>query len=348
MGDGILAYFGYPKAHEDEAERAVRAGLHLVRRVGQLVVPSGEPLKVRVAIATGTVVVGETVGEGPSQEQTAVGETPNLAARLQNIASPNTVVITMGTRRLLGGVFALEELGLQNLRGISEPVPVWQVIGERPVVSRFDAIRAKKLTQFVGRHEELRHLMAALGMRQEGRWSGCSPMRRGWHWQVAHCQHAARLSCRRSPCHCEVSVLSVSHEQPVLSGHRPDRVCGTVRERRSAGAQTRKLEKLLARSGPKVLSDIGLYAALLSLPTGGRYPGSDLTPQRQKELTIESLIRQLLNLTSVQPVLFICRGCSLDRPDYARSFHPRPDGHQNSSDPVRDHVQTGILSALAR
>src|SRR5262249_10052881 len=154
MGDGILAYFGYPQAHEDEAERAVRAGLELVGRVSQLLLPSGEALQVRVGIATGTVVVGETIGEGSAQEQPAVGETPSLAARLQDIAEPNTVVIATRTRRLVGGTFASEELGLRTLKGIADPVPVWRVTGERAVVSRFDAIRSKKLTQFVGRRKE--------------------------------------------------------------------------------------------------------------------------------------------------------------------------------------------------
>jgi predicted ATPase/class 3 adenylate cyclase len=305
MGDGILAYFGYPQAHEDEAERAVRAGLHLVRRIRQLAVPSGEPLKVRVAIATGPVVVGETVGEGSSQEQAAVGEAPNLAARLQAEASPNTVVITTSTRRLLGGVFALEELGLRDLRGISQPVPVWRVIGERPVVSRFDAIRAKKLTQFVGRHEELRHLMAAWQRAKKGDGQvvllcgeagiGKSRIANMLRDYLAGDRHATvRYQCSpyytNSPFYPVIG--QIQHAAQFESEDLPE-------------LKLSKLEKLLARSGPKVLSDIGLYAALLSLPTGGRYPGLDLTPQRQRELTIESLIRQLLQLTSVQPVLFI-------------------------------------------
>jgi class 3 adenylate cyclase/predicted ATPase len=306
MGDGILAYFGYPNAHEDGAERAVRASLHLVARVGQLVLPSGGRLRVRVGIATGTVIVGETIGEGPSQEQAAVGETPNLAARLQDIASPNTVVITTSTRRLLGEVFGLEELGVHNLRGISEPVPVWRVTGERAVLSRFDAIRSKKLTQFVGRQEELRQLMTAWERAKKGDGqvvllcgeagigkSRIADMLRDY---IAGDRHiAVRYQC--SPYHTNSPFYPViSHIEYAAQLERED----------PPGVKLDKLEELLTRSDPEGRKDIGLYAALLSVPTGGRYPELDLIPQRQKELTIDALIRQLRHLASLQPVLFIC------------------------------------------
>jgi hypothetical protein len=158
MGDGLLVYFGYPQAHEDEAENAVHAGLDLVARVSQLLLPSGEPLATRVGIATGVVIVGETIGGGSTQEQSAVGETLNLAARLQALAQPNSVVIADATRRLLGGGFVCEQLGVQELKGFSEPVSAFKVTGERVVESRFDARRATKLTHFVGRQRELRQL----------------------------------------------------------------------------------------------------------------------------------------------------------------------------------------------
>jgi class 3 adenylate cyclase/predicted ATPase len=305
MGDGVLAYFGYPRAHEDEAERAVRAGLDLLERVGQLVVPSGEPLKVRIAIATGTVVVGETLREGSSPEQEAFGETPNLAARLQDIASPNTIVITIGTRRLLGRVFALEELGLHNLKGISKPVRVWRVIGERAVASRFDAIRAKKLTKFVGRQEELRHLMNAWDRAKKGEGQvallcgeagiGKSRVAKALHDYTAGERHITlRYQC--SPHHANSPFYPVIRQIEYAAKFESDD---------TSEIKLDKLEKLLGRSGPAMLRDIGPYAALLLLPAHGRYPELDLTPQRQKELTIESLIHQLLQLTSVQPVLLI-------------------------------------------
>jgi class 3 adenylate cyclase len=158
MGDGLLVYFGYPQAHEDDAERAVRVGLDLVAKVSQLLLPTGEPLQVRVGIATGVVIAGDTVGEESAQEQMVVGETPNLAARLQSVAAPNTTVIAASTLRLLGDVFVCERLEPLDLKGFSEPVVAWQVLGERVAESRFAAIHSRKLTRFVGRQNELHQL----------------------------------------------------------------------------------------------------------------------------------------------------------------------------------------------
>src|SRR5262249_25008074 len=154
MGDGVMAYFGYPQAHEDDAERAVRAGLELVAKIGQLLLPSGEPLQVRVGIATGLVVVGETHQEGPAHEQAAVGITPNLEARLQTVAEPNTVLVAESTHRLLGNVFVCEAVRSYQLKGFAEPVSSWRIVGERIVGSRFDAQRSGALTRFVGRQHE--------------------------------------------------------------------------------------------------------------------------------------------------------------------------------------------------
>ena len=167
MGDGLLVYFGYPQAHEDDAERAVRAGLDLVAKVGQLLLPTEEPLQARVGIATGVVVVGDTIGEKSAQEQVVIGETPNLAARLQNVAAPNTTVIAANTLRLLGDVFVCEQLGPFELKGLSEPVMAWRVLGERVAESRFAAIHPKNLTRFVGRQHEL-HQLYGLWRRVEG------------------------------------------------------------------------------------------------------------------------------------------------------------------------------------
>ena len=148
-------YFGFPRAHEDAAERAVRAALGIVSAVGRLEAPHGDSLQVRIGIATGLAVVGDIIGFGAAQEQIAVGETPNLAARLQSIAVPDSVVISAGTRELLGGQFDYEELEEQNLKGIEEPVQAWAVTGEGNIASRFDAARAGHLTAFVGRDQEV-------------------------------------------------------------------------------------------------------------------------------------------------------------------------------------------------
>jgi class 3 adenylate cyclase len=139
MGDGVLAYFGWPRAYEDEAERAVRAGLAITEAVGHLSSLAGQPLAARVGIATGLVVVGDLIGEGAAREEAVVGETPNLAARLQGVAAPGAVLIAEGTRRLLGEVFALHELGLNRLKGFARPVVGFKVLGERPAGSRFEA-----------------------------------------------------------------------------------------------------------------------------------------------------------------------------------------------------------------
>ena len=154
MGDGVLAYFGYPQAHEDDAERAVRAGLGAIGAVSRLYVKSVK-LQTRVGIATGLVVVGDLIGEGSAQEQSVIGETPNLAARLQTLAEPDTVVIAGGTRRLVGDLFEYRDLGAVEVKGIAAPVPAWQVLRPSGVASRFEALRGSVLTPLVGRDEEI-------------------------------------------------------------------------------------------------------------------------------------------------------------------------------------------------
>jgi class 3 adenylate cyclase len=153
MGDGVLVYFGYPQAHEDDAERAVRAGLELVGAVSAL--KPTAPLQTRVGIATGLVVVGDLIGSGEARERRIVGETPNLAARLQGIAEPNMVVIAEDTRRLLGNLFELEDLESKDLKGIAGPVRAWAALRPASVESRFEAMHASELAELVGREEEL-------------------------------------------------------------------------------------------------------------------------------------------------------------------------------------------------
>ena len=152
MGDGVLIYFGYPQAHEDDAERAVRAGLAVIAAIGRLDLP--ERLQTRLGIATGLVVVGDLIGAGAAQERGVVGETPNLAARLQALAQPGTLVIAEGTRRQIGGLFDLDDLGPQPIAGFAERQHAWRVVGESCVVSRFEALRSPA-APLVGRDEEL-------------------------------------------------------------------------------------------------------------------------------------------------------------------------------------------------
>jgi class 3 adenylate cyclase len=177
MGDGVLIYFGYPQAHEDDAERAVRAGLELVAAVGGL--KTHAPLQTRVGIATGLVVVGDLIGSGASQEQAIVGETPNLAARLQSVAEPNSVVVAESTRKLVGNLFEVEDLGSKEFKGISGPVRAWTALRPSSVESRFEAMHASGLTELIGRGEELDLLL------QHWRRAGGAALWRAGHWQIS-------------------------------------------------------------------------------------------------------------------------------------------------------------------
>jgi class 3 adenylate cyclase len=165
MGDGILVYFGYPRAHEDEAERSARAGLDIVDAMAELNAavprPPGVELAVRIGIATGPVIVGDQIGEGTASETAVVGETPNLAARLQALAQPNQIVVSAATRAMLGDHFDLEDLGAYELKGFAEPVPVWRVLSARDVESRFAATRTRSAAPLVGRQEEMGLLLRA-------------------------------------------------------------------------------------------------------------------------------------------------------------------------------------------
>src|SRR3989440_10392140 len=158
-GDGILAYFGYPVAHEDDAERTVRAGLDIIAAVGRLETRAAEPLAVRIGIATGVVVIGELSREGALREHAVVGETPNLAARLQTLAEPGTIVVAASTRRLLGDLFHLRDLGRHKVKGIAEPVAAWAVEGASDSLSRFEAVRPAHRTGLVGRENEINFLV---------------------------------------------------------------------------------------------------------------------------------------------------------------------------------------------
>src|SRR6516165_2448231 len=156
MGDGVLVYFGYPQAHEDDAEQAVRAGLALVSAVGELEAPGR--LQLRIGIATGLVVVGDLIGAGSAQEQAIVGETPNLAARLQALAEPNAIIVAESTRRLIGALFDLADLGPRSLKGFTEPQRAWRVLAENRALGRFEALRSGA-TPLVGREEEIELLL---------------------------------------------------------------------------------------------------------------------------------------------------------------------------------------------
>ena len=226
MGDGVLIYFGYPQAHEDDAERAVRAGLELIVSVSAL--QSSVPLQTRVGMATGLVVVGDLIGSGEAQERGIVGETPNIAARLQGIAEPNMVVIAEGTRKLLGNLFELEDLGPKDLKGIAGPVRVWAALRPTSVESRFEALHASGMTDIVGREKELELLLAALVQGEIRRRPSCTYVRRGWDRQIATHRCALGTPCGRTANAIALLLLAAAHRQCVLSNHRSDRTCRRI------------------------------------------------------------------------------------------------------------------------
>jgi class 3 adenylate cyclase/predicted ATPase len=303
MGDGVLVYFGYPQAHEDDAERAVRAGLGAIDAVGRLDVKSVK-LQTRVGIATGLVVVGDLIGAGSAQEQSVVGETPNLAARLQSLAEPDSVVIAAGTRRLVGDLFEYRDLGAVEVKGIAAPVPVWQVLRPSIVESRFEALRGSALTRLVGRDEEIGLLLRRWARAKAGDGQivlisgepglGKSRITAALAERL-HAEAHLRLRYFCSPYHQDSALY------PFID--QLGRASEFARDDRPA-AMLEKLETLLARAEPTD-EDAAFLADLMSLPASERHPLPNLSPQRKKERTLEALIRQLEGLARQQPVLMV-------------------------------------------
>ena len=220
MGDGVLVYFGYPQAHEDDAERAVRAGLGLVAAVGAQQSHAG--LQTRVGIATGLVVVGDLIGSGGSQEQAIVGETPNLAARLQGIAEPNSVVIAESTRKLVGNLFELEDLGAQDLKGISGPVRAWAAQRASSAEGRFEAMHTGGLTALVGREEELELLLRRWSRAKSGEGQVVLISGEAGNRQIAANRRAIGNHRQPAAYPPALFLLAAAYRQRVLSDHRSD------------------------------------------------------------------------------------------------------------------------------
>ena len=302
MGDGVLVYFGYPQAHEDDAERAVRAGLELVPAVSAL--KTHEPLQARVGIATGLVVVGDLIGSGEAQERGIVGETPNLAARLQGIAEPNSVVIAEDTRKLLGNLFELHDLGAQDLKGIAEQVRAWTAIRPSSVESRFDAMHASGLTELVGREEELEILARRWSKTKSGDGQvvllsgepgiGKSRLTAVLLERLAGEPHT-RLRYFCSPQHSDSALYPIISQMERAAGFAHDDATETKLD---------KLDAVLARSFTE-RTDTALFAEMLSLPNAGRYPTLDLTAQERRHRTLEALTAQVEALSRSEPVLMI-------------------------------------------
>ena len=303
MGDGVLVYFGYPLAHEDDAERAVRAGLELVAAVEGL--KTRAPLQTRVGIATGLVVVGDLIGTGSAQEQTVVGETPNLAARLQAVADPNTVVIAESTRKLLGNLFELQDLGANEVKGIAEPVRAYAPLRASSVESRFEALHATGLTALVGREEELELLLRRWSKAKTG--EGQVVLLSGEPGIGKSRLTAASLEGLAGEPHTRLRYFCSPHHldsalHPTIT--QLERAAGFQREDTAEGRRN-KLEALLSKGTDDLREAAPLIADLLSIPTGDRYAALDLTPQKRKEKTLTALLTQVEGLSRREPVLMV-------------------------------------------
>jgi predicted ATPase/class 3 adenylate cyclase len=302
MGDGVLAYFGYPRAREDAAEQAARTGLALVDAVSRLSA-GGESLQVRVGIATGLVIVGDLLGTGAAQERSVVGETPNLAARLQALAEPSHVVIAPSTRQLVGQRFECRDTGAVLLKGFSQPVQVWEVAAEKAIHSRFEALRFGQ-PPLVGREEEMLLLLRRWQQAQEGQGQavlisgepgiGKSRLTVSLQERIQDTLHT-ELSYFCSPHHSNSALYPVINQLQRAAHFQP----GDTSEQRLD-----KLDALLARTDTAV-EDQGLLADLMSLPTGSRYPVLSLSPQARKEQTFAALIWQIGVATRSSPLLIL-------------------------------------------
>src|SRR6266446_3499942 len=310
LGDGLLVYFGYPLAHEDDAQRAVRAGLGIVEAMGQLHTSLGPErevhLAVRLGIHTGLVVVGE-VGGGTRQEQLALGETPNLAARLQGIATPNTLVISAATLQLLSGFFTYQSLGPSLLKGLAQPVEVYQVLHESMARSRLEAVGSTGLTPLVGREQEVALLRARWAQVKDGLGqvvllSGEAGIGKSRLVQVLQEQVATEPQAWLTPCQC-----SSYHQNTALYPMIDllERVVLRFDREESPEQKLRKLEGHLGQYGFPLAEAVPLHASLLSIPLTADYAPLLMSPEQHKQKTLQALLTTLLRIAAQQPVLFV-------------------------------------------
>jgi class 3 adenylate cyclase/tetratricopeptide (TPR) repeat protein len=302
LGDGLMVYFGWPRAHEDDAERSVRSALEMVQAVKG--VRAMQPLAVRIGVATGAVVVGEASREDNAEAKLAVGETPNLAARLQGLAGPDEIVLAPATRRLVGDIFELSDLGSRPLKGIAEPVRAWRVEAVRRTEGRFDAARGIALTPLVGREEEVALLLRRWQQAREGEGQvvlvsgepgiGKSRLTQVLREQIEAQPHAA-LCYQCSPYHLNAALYPVIKQFEFAAGFSREE---------TAAQKLDKMEALLVGNQKQRAECAPLVAALLSLPNE-RYQPLQLSPQKQKEKTLEVLAEQVEALARHQPVLIV-------------------------------------------
>jgi class 3 adenylate cyclase len=302
MGDGVLVYFGYPRAHEDNAERAVQAGLELIAAVTALASPVS--LQTRVGIATGLVVIGNLVGTGAAQERGIVGETPNLAARLQEIVAPNTVVIDESTRKLVGDCFELESLGERDVKGIPRSVQIWTPLRVNVMESRFEALHPAGLTTLIGREKEIELLLGLWSKAKSGEGQvvvlsgeagiGKSRLTAALLESITREPHT-RLRHFCSPHHTHSALFPFINQLERAAGFNHSD---------SPQGKLFKLDALLAQS-TRDPEQVAVLANLLALPPDNHYRLQDLTPRKRKDKTCAALMAQLDGLVGRQPALII-------------------------------------------
>ena len=301
MGDGVLAYFGYPQAHEDDAEQATRAGLALVEAVAGLQTDIGTELHVRVGIATGTVIVGDLIGEGAAQEQAVIGETPNLAGRLQTVAEPGTVLICKSTRRLTGGHFEYRDLGPVTLKGWAEPAQAWHVLRTSGVESRFEAQHKTRLTPLIGREEQMDLLLRRWRTAVHG--EGCVVVLTGEPGiGKSHIALALQERLQDEPHTVLRYFCSAHHINSALFPFIGQLERAAKFERSDTPAEKlSKLDALVAQSTSDP-ENVAVLANLFALPTDDRYRLQELSPQKRKEKTLAALLALLEGAAAKQPV----------------------------------------------
>jgi predicted ATPase/class 3 adenylate cyclase len=303
MGDGVLAYFGFPRAFEDAAERAVRAAAGILSEVGAIETPGGTRVQVRVGIATGLVVIGEIIGTGMAQERTIVGETPNLAARLQALAGPDCIIISESTQKLLGGLFELTHAGEHELKGFARPVPAWRVCGEASIESRFAAIRTGGLP-LIGRAHEMGLMRERWYLARQGEGQivtligeagiGKSRMIEALQEEIAGEAHA-RINLQCSPYHSDSALYPVIQYLNRVAGFTPTDSADTRAERLRALLATRRIADPAARS---------LLAELLSMPPA-ETAATAQSPAQRKASTLALIVEIMARAGDGDPVVIV-------------------------------------------